>query len=172
MLRLYILRHLKTAWARPGQSDFDRELNARGRADLEVVRRCIDRHGYQPKFVYCSPAVRTRATFAGISQSFAETPQSAFPEPMYSGNSQTYLDIVRAHPKPEALMLIGHNPTCSSLAALLAGSGDDGALGRLARKFPTGALAVLDFASNSWMEIGQGDGILKAFWTPKTPLPA
>ena len=41
MLRLYILRHVNTGWALPGQRDIDRELNEQGIADLEIVSRWI-----------------------------------------------------------------------------------------------------------------------------------
>ncbi|RUZ11954.1 histidine phosphatase family protein, partial [Mesorhizobium sp. M7A.F.Ca.US.007.01.2.1] len=37
MSRLYLLRHAKAGWALPGMRDFDRPLDASGRADAEMM---------------------------------------------------------------------------------------------------------------------------------------
>ena len=39
MLRLYVLRHAKTSWALPGQTDFQRQLNERGIEDAVLTQR-------------------------------------------------------------------------------------------------------------------------------------
>ena len=47
-------------------------------------------------------------------------------------------------------MVVGHNPACSELAALLIASGDVDARQRLMEHFPTSALAVIGFAGDDW----------------------
>jgi phosphohistidine phosphatase len=63
--------------------------------------------------------------------------------------------------------LIGHNPGLEELARLLAGTGDVFAATAIQEKFPTAALAVLDFAAPHWADIAPGKGELRTFITPK-----
>ena len=62
---------------------------------------------------------------------------------------------------------MGHNPTFESFASLLAGSGEERALSDLRLKYPTGALAILDFPAHRWREIQAGTGYLRDFVKPK-----
>ena len=71
MLRLCLLRHMKTAWALPGQRDIQRALNEVGNSDLAIVREWITERGLTPGHVFCSPATRTRQTLEGIEPAFA-----------------------------------------------------------------------------------------------------
>ena len=64
----------------------------------------------------------------------------------------------------DCVALIGHNPGVQDLATELAGDGED--LERMRAKFPTGALAVLEF-DGSWADLAEGGASLVAFVTPK-----
>jgi phosphohistidine phosphatase len=64
-------------------------------------------------------------------------------------------------------MLIGHNPGLGHLAGSLCGSGPRKALERMRAKFPTGALAVIEFDIDRWNELAAGTGRLRAFVRPK-----
>jgi phosphohistidine phosphatase len=65
------------------------------------------------------------------------------------------------------LALIGHNPGLEALALRLVGSGSARERQRMATKFPTCALAVIEFEGASWNEIGDGTGRLARFVRPK-----
>ena len=67
-----------------------------------------------------------------------------------------------------ALMLVGHNPGFEELATRLVGFGDRYAFARLARKYPTAGLAVIDFDTDHWAEIAPRSGRLDRFVTPKS----
>jgi phosphohistidine phosphatase len=54
------------------------------------------------------------------------------------------------------------------LARLLVGHGDRYAFARLSQSFPTSALAVIDFATESWAAIEARGGRLDRFVTPGT----
>ena len=69
-------------------------------------------------------------------------------------------------PGVKTLMLIGHNPGIAELALSLAGYGDRYALARMMQKFPTCALAVLDFDMETWKEAAIRTGRLDRFVTP------
>ena len=64
-------------------------------------------------------------------------------------------------------MVVGHNPGIHQAAADLTGTGKPEDLQLLAAKFPTAALAVIDFATEDWTEIGAHAGRLDRFITPR-----
>ena len=57
------------------------------------------------------------------------------------------------------LLLAGHEPTWSSLAGLL--------LGEASLRFPTAAVARIDFEVDSWRDVRAGGGTLRWLLTPK-----
>ena len=68
----------------------------------------------------------------------------------------------------ETVLLVGHNPTFEDLALTLVGTGNGEALADLERKYPTGALCVLDFSVTRWRNLQPGTGHLREFVRPRT----
>ena len=167
MLRLIVLRHAKSSWAVPGAIDIDRELNDRGRSDLEKLSRAIVDRKISPDHIICSTAVRTRQTLEGIFDAFDPEPTVTYEPGLYSGGTRDYKEVIRSHSKPECLMLIGHNPMCGSLVTNLYGSGNEEHFARIALKYPTGTLSVLDFDIQNWSELAANSGHLKACLLPR-----
>ena len=65
-------------------------------------------------------------------------------------------------------LLIAHSPGIEGLAAVLTGPGSDRrAMARLRAKFPTAALAVIEFDADDWRSLGKSAGRLTAFVTPR-----
>lgn len=64
-------------------------------------------------------------------------------------------------------LLVGHDPGMRDLALRLAGKGENIFRDRLARKFPTAALAVFTFPFRRWDRITAASGDLIAFVRPK-----
>ena len=62
--------------------------------------------------------------------------------------------------------LVGHNPGLGELATALTGSGAEPELHRLAAKYPTGAVAVLDFSIKRWEKIERNTAMLALYLTP------
>ena len=67
----------------------------------------------------------------------------------------------------KTLLVVGHNPGFHEMATLLVGSGDKRARAKLAAKFPTAALAVIDFDIANWLSIRPGAGRLDRLVTPR-----
>lgn len=169
MKRIYLLRHAKSSWDNPGLSDFERPLNGRGRKAAPRIGQLLRQRGWIPDLVFCSSAVRTLETWGLVA---AELPAAVDFKPMkslYLAMPSQLLRAVEGCPdKAEAAMLIGHNPGLETLALQLAGPGSDiGALERLREKFPTAALAVIDFDSARWKDIARAPGKLRAFISPR-----
>ena len=84
---------------------------------------------------------------------------------LYAASEQRLLERLRAvEDRVESLMLIAHNPGLEQLALRLAAGGEK--LADLRRKYPTGALATLEF-NGRWSELRPGSAELTAFVTPK-----
>jgi phosphohistidine phosphatase len=165
-MRLYILRHAKSELAAPGMKDFDRGLGKRGADQLRQLVPVMRERNYLPKQVYSSPALRTRLTMHGIILAYGIPPKIDYVDKLYSGDTLSYVDCVRRHPVAEDIMIIGHNPMCAELAVQLVADGKTDALQVISQRFPTGALAVIDFDLPGWNEIGVKSGYLADFFLP------
>ena len=165
MPRILLLRHAKAERARPGVSDHERNLSERGREDAAAAGAMIAKRGERPDRVLCSTSQRTRQTWDEVRPSLAETPEPRFARELYEAGD--YLPILRGDGgAATSLLLIGHNPTMHETAMLLAGDlgTPDGAV--LKQRFPTAALAILDF-DGSWADLRSGAARLAAFIRPR-----
>lgn len=168
MVTLYVLRHAKAAMAKPGMRDFDRPLDMRGETDCGHIAAMLREKGFTPATIVCSPSARTRMTLAGVLPAWDDAPAVAYDQNLYSGSPESYWDALRQQDGAAAAMIIGHNPMCEILAHEAAPSGNEPALAVMRSKYPTGALAVVEFpAAQSWAEIRPGAGRLIDFIVPK-----
>lgn len=167
MATLFLLRHLKSSWAVPGQADLDRPLAPRGRKAGRVVGRYLARAGIRPDLVLCSVAQRTRSTLELVCADWTGV-DTCIERGLYDASDQMLLDRLRLVPDGvHSLMLIGHNPGLERLAALLcAGHGDEQGLEQMEVKFPTGALAVLERGVASWGDLDRATCRLQTFVRP------
>ena len=168
MLRLMLLRHAKAVHDAP--TDMARPLAPEGVAASAGVGVRMAATGHVPSRILCSPARRTRETLLGILPGLiAHLPPDAtieFCPGLYNGGEQSLVNLLRAHPDAVSpLLVIGHNPTLQEAALRLAGGDPAGLRRTLAAKFPTAALAVIDFDLSSWREVEGGSGRLVAVET-------
>ena len=90
-------------------------------------------------------------------------------ERIYEATDLRLLRVVQeVGPEVRTLLEIGHNPVFEDLAKLLAGEGDEDAVLRLDRKYPTAGLVVIDFPQESRAQVQPGTGRLERFTTPKS----
>jgi phosphohistidine phosphatase len=169
MRRLFLLRHAKSAWP-DGVADFDRPLAPRGIAAARLVGDYLRRQGFSPARVLLSPARRTRETWQLVHEDWQPAGVAVAEEArIYAASLGTLLAVVRDTPaEVPSLMMVGHNPAFAELALLLskpdAGVHEDHA--RMARRYPTAGLAVIDFALDDWRVVPE-TGQLERFVTPK-----
>ena len=157
MRDLILLRHAHADAAGAGQSDLDRPLSATGRDEARAAGDWLREHGLRPDRVLCSPAARTRDTFAALGDigGVAATLEPA----IYEASPGTLAALVDAHRDAERLLLVGHNPGLEQLAALMH-SGQTGDY----RGMPPGGIAVLRLPVDA--EIEPGVAVLTQFWWP------
>ena len=149
MKTLLLLRHAKSDWGDPDLPDQDRPLAPRGvRAGPRDPRP--SRGGVRPELVLCSSARRTVETLALVRPGLVTAPDVRIEDDLYGASAASILTrLHRVDPPVRSVLVIGHNPGLEDLTAALAGDADEAALDQLGRKFPTGALAVLEI-STEW----------------------
>ncbi len=168
MRRLMLLRHAKSERAQPGLRDHDRPLNARGREAAPLLGGYMAQHGLIPDRVVVSTSARTRETWALAAAVFADPLAAIFEDRIYEAGPEAILDVIGETPdEVRSLLVVGHNPGLQTLALTLAGSGGSEARQRLRDKFPTAALAVIDFARANWGRLRPGTGRLDRFVAPR-----
>ena len=118
-----------------------------------------------PSVVLCSSALRTRETLERIGPALGEEVSVHFERELYAASEQGLLERLRGlEEEVDSVLVIGHNPGLERLVLTLGGSGPE--LAAVARKYPTGALATLEF-DGRWRELGAGSARLTNFVTPK-----
>lgn len=172
MKRLLLLRHAKAVPAGAKSGDHDRALNERGRKDAPRIGVMMQHKGYLPDFVLCSTSKRTVETWEHIAPELNSQPEVAFSDELYLASPKTVANALRAVREPaKVVLLIGHNPGLEDFAKALARKPrtveERRRLDTMAAKFPTSALAVLDFDVEAWNEIAAGAGVLVDFIRPK-----
>jgi phosphohistidine phosphatase len=168
MRRLMLLRHAKSDWSTPGTPDQDRPLSARGREAAPKMGVYMARHGLVPDLIIASPATRVTDTLALALPAFAKQPKAIPDARLYETDADELLTVIKEAPRSvHNLLLVGHNPSLADLASLLMASGDVEIRQRLVEKFPTAALAVIDFPLDDWSKIHPRSGRLDRFVPPK-----
>jgi phosphohistidine phosphatase len=163
---LLLLRHAKSSRDDPELADFDRPLADRGRRDAPRMGRWMRQAGQSPELVLCSDARRARETWAALSETLGSPAPVLFERGLYMARAKAILHrLQRLAGTVGSVLVIGHNPGLEEAALDLAdGAGDSYA--RLRRKFPTCALARLEFAAETWDRLQPGSGRLTVFKTP------
>jgi len=124
--------------------------------------------------VLCSPSQRTQETLAGLTAQWPAGVEIVFEERLYAAAAPAILSVIQAqddearHDATRALLVIGHNPGLHEAAELLIAAGDVGLRERLREKFPTAALAVIDFAVDRWDRVRDRCGRLDRYVTPRS----
>ena len=138
MRQLLLLRHAKSAWDRPGLSDYARPLAQRGVLAAAAVRRAMQEHGLQPDLVLVSSARRTLQTLEAL-EPWDETPLIEPMDGLYLAGAEQLLGVLRGTPETvRSAMLVGHNPGVHELAVLLVGAHGMAAGDERAKRLATG----------------------------------
>jgi phosphohistidine phosphatase len=162
-LTLILTRHAKSDWGTPGQPDFDRPLNDRGRRSAAALGRWLAGAGYRPGEVILSGALRTVETWAGMAGVFDPAPPVRAERLLYDAPAERMLAVLRVA-EADPVLLIGHNPGIGAFANRLAVTPP--AHPRF-EDYPTGATTVFRLAAAKWSDIDWGEGEVVDFTTPR-----
>ena len=151
MKQLTLVRHAHAEKQDAELEDFERRLDKRGRREAEEMAALARALDLDPDHLLASPAVRTVSTAKEFARALGyPLPRIRHDDRLYLARRATLAGIVAALPDSvRHVLVVGHNPGISELAAWLA---DDPALG----DFPTAALCTLRAPTPRWGELGRG----------------
>lgn len=167
MKRLILIRHAKSSWSSGAADDQSRPLNDRGHAAAGKVGNWLKSEGYIPDQVLSSNATRCAQTWEGIAPALGSDPEASFHEPLYLASPQAMLTALQSASGGTVLML-GHMPGIGEFARDL--RRDPPPAHDAFRKYPSGAVTVLDFKVENWGEVQMGTGKFIAYTAPKALL--
>lgn len=169
MRRLILFRHAKSDWSSEDLDDHDRPLNARGKRAAGPMGAWLVGRGFRPDVVLCSTARRAKTTWDLAKVAMTPAPKADFDSELYMATSAALLEKVKSLPaEAQTALVIGHNPGLEQFVKLIASKGDPEARRALSEKFPTAAIAVVDFPFDDWAAVKPDSGRLDRFVTPKS----
>ena len=165
--QLHLLRHAKSSWDDASLRDDQRPLTGRGRRAAGLLRQHFDAVGLRVDLVLCSPARRTRETWARVRAGLHSDPEVKFVPEVYAATAGELLGLIRGVDRSvTSVMIVGHNPGIEELTAGLAGGGETLPTARLRDGFPTGGFATLTVGS-TWADLDWGGARLSDFIRPR-----
>ena len=174
MRTISLLRHAKSSWEPPAAggpplTDKARPLAARGMRDAPRIGAWMAAQALRPDLVLCSSAVRTRQTLAYVKELILPgKARISYRDDLYLAEAEDLVGIVQALDDGSAhVMLVGHDPGMHEVAQMLVGAGNRTLRRLLELKFPTAAVAVIDFPAERWRDVRPGAGTLRLFMAPK-----
>jgi phosphohistidine phosphatase SixA len=129
-LRLYLVRHAEAA---QGEPDDLRPLTAAGRQSARLLGERLAAEPVRVDAVLCSPLLRARETAAALGRALDCEPEPD--ERLAPGASAADVRDAAAN-RGGAVVVVGHQPDCSNIAAELSGGPPP--------PFPPAGLAVLE----------------------------
>ena len=165
MRRLFLIRHAK-AQPSVGRDDYERTLTDRGRADARRVAAALAARNMLPDMLVHSGAARAKETAEIFAGEWARRVKLKEELGLYDATQSLLLARTRELSNArKRIGFVGHNPGLGELAVALTGSGAQAELSRMA-KYPTGAVAVLDFSIPRWEDVERASGMLALYLTP------
>jgi phosphohistidine phosphatase len=169
---LLLMRHAKSSWNDPALSDFDRQLNNRGRKAALRVGNHIRDMGLVPDLVLCSTAKRAVETWNLVKEALGGDIDVKLLKGLYLASPSQLCRAIHTVPSHnDPLLVIAHNPGIQELASLLAGDPKDERtrvlMNAMRTKFPTAALAILTLNTSSWSDMAYGQAHLEDFICPR-----
>jgi phosphohistidine phosphatase len=162
MKTLYLARHAKSSHKDPSIEDIDRPLNRRGKQDAPRIGAYLAERGEHPELILTSPARRTRATakrFAaalGIDSECIVVQHSLY---TFGDGHGVVGAIAAVDDRVQRLLIVGHNPTVTTLANRFTQHGFD--------EVPTSAVISVAFEIDSWRQIETARGRVAFFVWPR-----
>jgi phosphohistidine phosphatase len=177
MKTLTLLRHAKSDWSDTSLRDFDRPLNDRGFRAAALMGQWAKREDLRFDCVIASPAARVKDTLGRFAQSFGACPEPVWDRRVYLASAETLVDVITERGDgQDNILVVGHNPGLETfILDHVPDDGDTRLRDDVAEKFPTAAIAVLEFDIDSWDELARtttGPGRIRSFMRPRDLDPA
>lgn len=147
MKTLILVRHAKSGWSNPSQTDFERTLTKTGIQDAEKIARQLDTGGYKIDSFISSPATRAQMTANIFMKAFKTNGlKLVLANNLYEASLPDYYDAIeKVDDDIQTLAVFAHNPGISdfinSLECLPV------------YNMPTSAAYGVELLDNHWMNL-------------------
>jgi phosphohistidine phosphatase len=159
MKTVIFFRHGKSDWTAHSESDHERPLAERGKKAAQLMGVFLARAEEIPDSAVTSSARRAVKTFQRAARSGNWRCASRITDRLYECTPSDILEEIRQESDATGILLIvGHEPVLSESISLLAG--------RVQLRFPTAAMARVDFPVARWSQVDCGQGRLMWLLTP------
>ena len=157
---ILLLRHAKSDWHADYSNDHDRPLSKRGVKAAKMIGRLLTVSGQVPEIIISSSAIRAKGTAQLAASEGNWDVEHVVNETLYhAGTDELLCKIQEVCESFNRIMIVGHEPTISAATSRLISGG--------LFRFPTAAIARIDFDTDSWQDISSGNGQLIWFFPPK-----
>ncbi|KAF0151895.1 MAG: phosphohistidine phosphatase SixA [Ignavibacteria bacterium] len=121
MKYICLIRHAKSSWADPTQTDFERTLNERGEKDAPKMARLVYSKNIFPELMISSPATRAFSTAEIFAEEFGYSVEKIISDArIYESSTRELLEVVQQiSDNYKTVFLFGHNPGITNFANLL-----------------------------------------------------
>ncbi len=160
MKRLFLMRHAKSDWSEKNIIDFERGLNKRGFNDALLMGKILKHKNVNYDYILSSAAIRAQLTaqIVGAVCQY-DIDKIEYSKKLYLCEVNELLSTIKNLPNDvNSVLLTNHNPTCEEFMYYL---------GFSIEKFPTSAVAILKFQTQTWKEAFQNNFFLEEFLYPK-----
>lgn len=107
-----MIRHAKSSWANPLQSDFERPLNDRGKHDAPEMGKRLKKMGVTPDLIISSTAKRTKQTAKKIAEETGYNEDNIrWEEKLYHCIPSVFEEVIyEVSDKIKTVFIVAHNP--------------------------------------------------------------
>ena len=161
MKKISLLRHAKSDWDAPYGGDHERPLNKRGKNAARLMGEELNRLNFNPDYILCSTAVRTKETLSIIAECAGWTSPIHFRTALYLCSTEDVRkEIVQLPDSSESVLIVGHQPTTGAFAHWLSD--------QVHVEVPTCTFLSFNVEIDLWPEISTNCAGLEVYLTPKS----
>lgn len=147
---LVMIRHAKSSWANPLQSDFERPLNERGEHDAPMMGQRLKKKGIIPDLIIASTAKRAKQTAKKIAKEVGyDIEKIQWYEKLYHCIPAVFEEVIyEIDSSVKTVFIVAHNPGISSFAHQLSGKFEHDSM-------PTCGIVGAKFEADEWYEFSR-----------------
>jgi len=151
MKTLLLIRHAKSSWDNPLESDFDRPLNERGKTDAPAMAKKIRKHKIDLDAIVSSPARRALETATFFSKEFKlDTKKIHLAPALYEASGPDFSKTVASlDDSQKVIALFAHNPGITDFINSLKCT--------FVSDMPTCGVYAIKIKTKTWRDFGAAD---------------
>lgn len=159
--RVVIIRHAKSSWANPGQTDFDRPLNERGKENAPEMGKRLQQYGLIPDAVFSSTAKRAKQTAEGITKAMKDQRPILWDDDLYHASPEKIERVIcTAEDTYNTIFIVAHNPGITEFV-------NTAVPGFATPNVPTCGIIAFSIACTHWADYFQSEKKLITYDYPK-----